>query len=65
MLETYPDVLTVKEVAEILRMSPRAIYKHVEQGAIKSFRLKAADGRPVKRVFVPKKALLDYMGVGE
>lgn len=61
MLNQYPDVLTVKEVAGILRLSPRAVYGYIERGAIPSFRLKSETGKPIRRVFVPKQALIDYM----
>jgi DNA-binding transcriptional MerR regulator len=63
MLDNYQDILTVREVADILRVTPRAVYNYIDIGAIHSFRLKDASGRPARRVFVPKQALLDYMEV--
>lgn len=61
MLEDYKDVLTVDEVADILRMSRRSVYAYIEAGAIHSFRLRNAAGRPMRKVFIPKQSLLDYM----
>ena len=44
----YPGVpepvLTVKEVAEYLRVTPKTVYQLVKQGALKSFRV----GRAVR-----------------
>ena len=42
MLESYPDVLTPKETAEILNVSPNHIYVSMRNGTIKSFRLGGA-----------------------
>ena len=61
MLDTYPDVLTAREVAEILRLSTRAVYEYLDSGAIPSFRLRRPDGSPGRRVFILKKTLLEYM----
>ena len=61
MLEKYKDVLTVDEVAEALRMSRRSVYAYIEAGAIRSFRLKNAAGNPMRKVFIPKQSLLDYL----
>jgi len=35
---TAPKVYTVEDVAEILKVNPRTVYKMVEQGAIRSVR---------------------------
>lgn len=64
MLENYKDVLTVDEVADILRMSRRSVYAYIDAGAIRSFRLRNAAGREMRKVFVPKQAILDYMEGG-
>jgi len=61
MLEAYPDVLTVKEAAKILRISERMVYLCIEEGAIKAFRLKTASGRPMRRWFIPKHHLVNYL----
>lgn len=60
-LEDYPDVLTVKEAAEILRTSERMIYLFVNEGALPAFRLKTASGKPMKRWFIPKRSIIDYV----
>lgn len=61
MLEQYPDVLTVDEVAQILRVSKRMVYTYLQEGALPYFRLKTASGRAMRRIFIPKKALLQYL----
>lgn len=61
MLEAYPDVLTVKEAAKILRMSERMVYVCIDEGAIRAFRLKTASGKPMRRWFIPKQHLVDYL----
>jgi excisionase family DNA binding protein len=35
---TDPEILTLKEVSEILRVHPHTVYKLVRQGKIPSFR---------------------------
>ena len=35
-LEKYPDLLNVKEVAEILRVSPKVIYAMIKRNQIKT-----------------------------
>jgi excisionase family DNA binding protein len=61
MLEDKPDILTVEEVAAILRVTERCVYAYVKNGAIKAFRFKTADGTPMRRLFIPKKSLLEYI----
>ncbi len=39
MGENYPDILTVKELAEYLKMKPVTIYKLSKQGKIPAFRV--------------------------
>ena len=34
-----PDILTVKEICELLRLHPATVYKLVKQGKIPSFRI--------------------------
>lgn len=61
MFEEYPDVLTPAEVAQILRVSLNTVYKYVDSGAIYGFRLKATDGRPLRKLFIPKKGVIAYL----
>lgn len=61
MLESYPDILTVPEVATILRVSDRTVYEYCYKGAIRHFRLKNRAGKELRRVFIPKQGLLDYL----
>jgi len=39
MVENYPDILTVKELAAYLKMKPVTIYKLSKQGKIPAFRV--------------------------
>lgn len=34
-----PNIMTIKQVAEYLRISPRTVYKLVKEGAIPSFKI--------------------------
>jgi excisionase family DNA binding protein len=61
MLEQYPDILRVEEAAEILRVSKRAIYQYAADGILKSFSPIGANGREVRRILIPKQALIDYL----
>jgi excisionase family DNA binding protein len=65
MLEQYQDILSPDDAAEILGVTRRAVYDYVKSGALGSFTMKRADGRTVRKVFIPKQALLDYMGGGK
>jgi len=38
LLEKYKDLLTVKEIAQILRVSENVIYAMIKNGTIKAFR---------------------------
>ena len=52
MLEKYNDLLTVKEIAEILRVSTNVVYEMIKKGHIKTHRF----GRDYK---CPKTWLID------
>ena len=39
MFEEYPDILTAREVMEILGISKNAFYKMINNGTIPAFRL--------------------------
>lgn len=55
MTVTTPRVLTVEEVADILRVKPRVVYNLVRDGAIRSVRA----GRQIR---IPSEALDEYLG---
>ena len=57
MLEKFPDVLTVKQVAEILSIGVNAAYRIVNSGDIKSIRI----GKTIR---VPKVCMEDYLTSG-
>jgi excisionase family DNA binding protein len=54
MLKDYPDVLTVKDLAEILRVGIDAAYKILNTNIICSRRIG-------KRFLIPKKCVIDYL----
>ncbi len=55
MLEDYPDILTPKEVMEILGISKNTLYQLINNGEIPGTRL----GRKLWRI--QKQALLDFL----
>ena len=55
MLEDYPDILTPKEVMEILGVSKNTLYQLINNGSIPATRL----GRKLWRI--QKQALLDFL----
>lgn len=54
MLESYRDVLTVKELAEVLRIGKNAAYALVRNREIMSVRIG-------KRYLVPKKKVVEFL----
>lgn len=54
MLKDYPDVLTVKQVAEILNIGINAAYGLINERTIGSHRI----GKSIR---VPKSCLIDYI----
>lgn len=54
MFNQYPDVLTVQQVAEALRIGRSAAYKLVNERTIGSVRI----GNKIR---VPKQCLIEYM----
>ena len=54
MLEDYPDILTPKEVMEILGISKNTLYQLINNGSIPATRL----GRKLWRI--QKQALMDF-----
>mgnify|MGYP001092900797 FL=1 len=54
MLEEYPDILTVEEACEALRMGYHAMYDLLNSGKLKGFR----NGRVWR---IPKLAIKEYI----
>ena len=54
MLENYKDVLTVKEVLEVLPVGKNSLYRLLKEEKIKSF-------RPINKILVLKKDLIEYL----
>ena len=54
MFEQYPDILTVEEVCEALRMGYNAVYKLLSKGKLKAYK----NGRVWR---IPKEALKEYI----
>ncbi len=54
MLNNYPDVLTVRQVAEILGICENSAYRLIQDRAIGSRKV----GRAIR---VPKVCLIDYL----
>ncbi|MCH8852629.1 MAG: helix-turn-helix domain-containing protein [Planctomycetes bacterium] len=63
MADDAPQLLTVPEVAKIIRCSPRTVRERIEAGVIKAIRPIAANGRPSSRWLVLRSALDEYLGV--
>ena len=53
-LENYSDFLTPQDIQKILKLSRNTVYKLVESGTIKSFKV----GRHYR---IPKSCLLDFI----
>jgi hypothetical protein len=62
MFEDYPELLKPQEVADILRVSKRIIYQYANEGVISSFRPAGPGGKTMRRVLIPKWALINYLG---
>lgn len=54
MLKDYPDVLTPRQVAEVLGICENSVYRLIRQRAIGSRHI----GR---KIIVPKVCLIDYL----
>ena len=54
MLEQYPDVMTVAELAEVLRCDKSTVYRMLQEGAIPSRRLGTA-------YRISKKAVIEFI----
>ena len=53
MFDDYPDILTPKDVGEMLRLGKNTVYEYLTTGQIKSFR----NGRIWR---IPKQAVIDF-----
>ena len=54
MFELYPDILTVEEVCEALRMGYNAVYELLNEGKLKAYK----NGRVWR---IPRDALKEYI----
>ena len=54
MLSEYPDVLTVKQLQELLPLGRNSIYNLIRSGAIRHLR---AEGK----ILIPKACLVEYL----
>ena len=54
MFEQYPDILTVEEACDALRMGYNAVYDHLNEGKLKAYK----NGRVWR---IPKKSLEKYI----
>ena len=54
MFEQYPDILTVEEVCEALRMGYNAVYELLNAGKLKAYK----NGRVWR---IPREALKEYI----
>lgn len=54
MLEEYPDILTVEEACEVLRVGYNAMYELLNSGKVKAYR----NGRVWR---IPKTSLLEFV----
>ena len=54
MLESYPDVLTVKAMMEILQIGKSCAYKMINDNQIHYIKVG-------KNIRIPKKSLIDYL----
>ena len=54
MFEQYPDILTVEEACEALRMGYNAVYELLNEGKLKAYK----NGRVWR---IPKKSLEKYI----
>ena len=54
MFEQYPDILTVEEACEALRMGYNAVYELLNEGKLKAYK----NGRVCR---IPKESLVKYI----
>ncbi len=54
MFDSYPDVVSVEEIQQMLRIGKNAVYQLLKDGAIKSIKVG-------KRYVVPKKYIINFL----
>ncbi len=54
MFDSYPDVVSVEEIQQMLRIGKNAVYQLLKEGEIKSIKVG-------KRYVVPKKYIIDFL----
>ena len=54
MFDSYPNVVSVEEIQQMLRIGKNAVYQLLKDGAIKSIKVG-------KRYVVPKKYIIDFL----
>ena len=54
LFESYPDVVNVDEIQQMLRIGKNAVYALLKDGAIKSIKVG-------KRYVVPKKSVIEFL----
>lgn len=54
MFDSYPDVVSVEEIQQMLRIGKNAVYQLLKDGTIKSIKVG-------KRYVVPKKYIIDFL----
>lgn len=56
MLKEYKDILTVKELYDILPLGKNKIYELLNNGCIKNIKIG-------KKILIPKKYLIDFLEI--
>ena len=54
LFDSYPDVVSIEEIQQMLRIGKNAVYQLLKDGAIKSIKVG-------KRYVVPKKYIVDFL----
>ena len=54
VFDSYPDVVSVEEMQQMLRLGKNAVYQLLKDGAIKSIKVG-------KRYIVPKKYVIEFL----
>ena len=54
LFDSYPDVVSVDEIQEMLRIGKNAVYQLIKEGTIKSIKVG-------KRYIVPKKFIIEFL----
>ncbi len=58
MLSKYPDVVSVNELKEILRVGKNTIYKLLQDNTIKSIKIG-------KKYIIPKSSIINFLNTSE